>query len=436
MRVIRDRSFQRSFFAAWAVLASSPIFYIVHAGYPFLSVIVLCLILLPIPIAGLFGFLASFGRLGRTLSAYAVAAIAVTIHSQWDSDVVVVGLYLAAAAFGVFVYFKGDRAVGFLAIIFASIGLLSPLNARPFLIEADEASPESDLPPLIHIVLDEHDPGGFEEFSHWPNAYARYYHTINSLADMLDGYPEKLDDLGYDVEVWQIDYPDICYNRCATYDPASFRFLGELTLREQAAVMADMYLGSRLIAGDLKFFPRRSSPINGRKIFGRFAERTARMRRGEAIILHAMLPHGPWALDQDCNLKPESEWGYRLREPRELRAPRYEDQRTCTENLVRASIRDDAIVIVHGDHSNRLVERDPQEHLTDLSDQEIRKAYKTLFAIRMPDDQPTVSGDWVTVRSLLEDFDGATLPEGLRETIWLEDLDWEPKREVEMPVPQ
>ena len=436
MRLIRNRSFQRAFFAAWAVLASSPVFYIVHAGYPFFSVIVLCLLLLPMPLAGFFGLLASAGRAGRTLSAYGIAATAVTIHSQWDGDVAVVGLYLAAAAFGVFVYYKGDKAVGFLAVIFAAIGLLSPLNTRPFFVEADEPSPDSDLPPLIHIVLDEHGPGGFEDFSHWPNAYARYYHTINSLSDMLDGYPEKLADLGYDVEVWQIDYPDLCYNRCATYDPASFRHLDRLPLVEQAAVMADMYLGSRYIARDLTFFPSRSSPINGLEAFRLFADRTARMRKGEAIIFHAMLPHGPWAFDEKCTLKPLSEWGNRMREPRDLRLPRYEEQRACTEILVRNSIRDDAIIILHGDHSNRIADRDPQAHLVDLTEQEIRHAFRTLFAMRFPGQVTSIQRDWVSVGSLLRDFGGRTLPEGGSETVWLEDIDWVPTLEIEMPAPE
>lgn len=430
---LRDRSFLRAFCAAWAVAWSSPVFYLVHAGYPFFSVIVLGLALAVVPLGLLAGLMASLGRIGRTVSAYLIAAMAVVLHNQWENEAVATLLYLAAAAFGIIVYFKGDKPVGFLAVIFFVIGLLSPMQARPFFKPAPPPAPTSDRPPLIHIILDEHGPGGFEGFGHWPNAYARHFHTINSLKDMMEGYPRKLERLGYDVEVWHVDYPSFCLDRCALYDPASFENIDEMPLSEQARVMVEMYLSSRQSLRDLPRFPSRTSPMNGKEAFRLFALRTAKMQRGEAIVFHAMLPHGPWAYDADCNLKPHSEWGYRKRKPAHLRQPRYEEQRACTEKLVRAAIREDAIVILHGDHSNRIVRSDPRADRTDLTDDEIIHAFGTLFAVRFPDDSARGRYDQVSVASLLRDFSGSADLRGEKETIWLEDDDWNPVREVEMP---
>lgn len=431
----RNRSFQRAFFATWAVVASSPLFFLTQGSYPLVSVISLLLVLAPLPLAFIAGFAATLGRLGRTLIAYAIAAAAVTLHCQWDSEIAVVLLYLAAATFGLFVYFRNDVPVGVMAVVFGTVALLSPLTARPLFSPAPPPIPESDLAPLIHIILDEHGPGGFEDFAHWPNAYARFFHTINSVEDIMEGYPERLEEIGYDVEVWDIGYPSICLDRCATYDPASFALIDELPLIEQASIIRDMYLGSRLIFPTFESFPNRSSPLNGRRAFQKFAERTKAMKNGEAIIFHAMLPHGPWILDEHCEVKPFEKWTYRTHSFLEQSRVGYEGQRSCTEKLVKDSIRDDAIVILHGDHSNRLQGRDPMASLTDLRDDELRGALTTLFAVRFPDASVTGSAEQVSVRSLLRSFEGSSDFEGERETVWLEDEDWVPAREVEIPPP-
>ncbi len=154
--------------------------------------------------------------------------------------------------------------------------------------------PAADLPPLVHIVLDEHIgidgvprevPGGAElrrelsafyqryGFTLFPRAFSRYAHTNNSLANMLNGtasdrdgafietpgrelvltenaWFRALEDRGYRIRVYQSDYMDFCragevaLASCFVYPSNSISSLAEAEIgaAAKARVVLSTYL--------------------------------------------------------------------------------------------------------------------------------------------------------------------------------------------------
>jgi hypothetical protein len=131
----------------------------------------------------------------------------------------------------------------------------------------------------------------------------------------------------------------------------------------------------------------------------------ARSRRGDLFFAHLLLPHFPYAYDANCRARAPSEW--RLRGEKrgaeeegrsntpESRAERYAlyfQQVTCARRMidqllaaVPADLRQDAILIVQGDHGSRIAGNDPvTANERTFSHADYADFYSTLFAVRAP----------------------------------------------------
>lgn len=429
--MLRSKSFQRAFVAAWAVIASGPVFFIVQAGYPPLSFLIAAAAIASALPAFAIGAAASTGRLGSVASAVAIGVTAAAFHSPWDSLLWLAVMPVLVGMLALWVHLKGDRVIGMIAVVFAAIGLLSPLNVRPFFKPAPGEVPSNDLPPIVHVILDEHGPGGWPEFAHWPRAYSRHFHTVNAIPDMLDGYEARLRDKGYAVETWQSEFLEFCNTNCATYGNASLTFLSDLPFQERSVIALSTYVRKRPMLESV--FPNYwlPTPINAERVFGLFTDRLQRLQPGEAVIFHSLLPHYPWAFDANCARRPLNEWGYRSRDTLAIRHERYQSQRSCTESILAEAIPESAIVVLHGDHGNRILDRDPL-YSEPVDDNLNAQAFTTLFAMRIPGTIPETFDQRVSVPSLLREWDFETYPQGERETIFLDDKLWRPRREIEM----
>lgn len=411
--------------AVVATTAGSFINYVGQNGYPLLSVLVLGTIVLSIPFAVAVSA-AARTRLGLVAAAFLIGSVAYAFNNtsgSWAKYGVVAGAVLA-----IFVAWWGVRVLGFFAVAFAAIAVTSPLLADPFIEKGKQVEGDRDLPPFIHLILDEHGPGGFEEFAHWPNAYSRHLQTTNSIPEIFDGYPERLREAGYAVEIWQPGYIDFCDSNCTVYQQGTFANLHQLELHEQFQVLAESFGRHLAITRGLMTSRTMPSTLNGKLAFDEFISRARSVGRGEALIFHALLPHYPYVFSADCRINPIEEWARTHAGPD--RQAKYEAQRACTELLARQAFVDDAIILVHGDHGTRILDR-PLTDSIDPTEEELRAGYGTLFALR----SDGVEGDdaAVSVSSLIDGWLPGQIPTGERETIFLSDRHWIPRREVDFP---
>ena len=93
------------------------------------------------------------------------------------------------------------------------------------------------------------------------------------------------------------------------------------------------------------------------------ATQAATIAPGEAIIAHVLLPHLPYVLDRDCDLRRPAQWGYPLRQDNSVNLDKtyatFWDQAICTGNRIadimeQVKDRDDVVFVVHGDHGGRI----------------------------------------------------------------------------------
>lgn len=409
-----------------AVTAGSVINFIGQNGYPILSLATLVAVILSVPIA-LFVGAASRSKIGLVAAAFVVGSLAFHFNNPLGS-MAKLGV-LAGLAFAALVYFKGERPFGFLAVAFAAVAVTSPLFAKPFLVRPDPVEGTSDLPPYIHIILDEHEPGGFADFAHWPNAYSRHLHTANAVPDIIGDFPARLKAKGYAVEIWQTDFLQFCEDHCATYTQGTFSQLHQMPWREQLQVLSEAY--GRRLAIFRSHFTSRTMPsaLNGKSVFEEFIDRSKSLGRGEAIIFHALLPHYPYAYTADCELKPLDQWARPHAGKDRLES--YAEQRQCAEMLARRAFRDDAIILVHGDHGTRILDRPLTPDIVPTP-AELQAGYATLFALRSPGIEG--DADPVSVRTLLDGWTPGETPTGKAEKIFLADRKWRPVKEIEFPV--
>lgn len=106
-----------------------------------------------------------------------------------------------------------------------------------------------------------------------------------------------------------------------------------------------------------------SRPLVNVHILDIIQNRVKDLDRGEALIAHIFLPHYPYVLDENCNLKKIKNWNYPLRQNKnETQYSAYKgflEQAKCTHKKIRpilnlASKKEDLIVVIHGDHAARL----------------------------------------------------------------------------------
>ena len=332
-------------------------------------------------------------------------------------------------------------------------------------------------PAIVHLILDEHigieglpesDPDALRlrkrlqtfyvnaGFATFGGAYSEHMRTMNALPHVLN-YGERLGlgmrgttavvgptkhldrllDQGYRVSVFQADFADFCsgvrFSRCVTYESSSpSALLGtSLTTFERAGLIVTKFLSLsqivdagllpwRLVAKPLGL-PQLSPGNLGRStspatlaFFDELAQGLSNARPGNVYFAHILLPHYPYAFDEDCRLLRWRDWekpfGGRNFSKRQ-RA--YFAQVHCTTKKIdlllkalgRSPAGKNSVVIIHGDHGSRITQvKTTEENIGKYSDSDLIATYSTLFAVRSPQTTPGYSSRTLPISLLLKDF--------------------------------
>lgn len=312
-----------------------------------------------------------------------------------------------------------------------------------------------DLPPVIHIVLDEHiglaglppempesAPAAraveatYEDFALFSHAHSGYSETEFSLASLFNhdiqddgdmwaalepraaGYTlkqsnwfDQLKNEGYALRVYQSDWLDMCsriasVDACYTYPLYSPNAVQRSSLGTLARLKA---LLGRLYIGPAHQLP---SPVASMEALKRFQSDIAETPRGVAYVVHLLLPHDGYLYTRDCTLADPSEWGEAERShsiSAETRAELYRHylpQLMCASvaiegvlnELKQLGVYDEATIIVHGDHGSRIGEHAYRETSEPMTQQDLLDHFSTLFATKAPGIAPGVRAESMSLQ--------------------------------------
>ena len=293
-------------------------------------------------------------------------------------------------------------------------------------------------------------------FATYGGAYSEYMRTMNAIPNILNygkalgegmrgrkavigptKHLERLVDQGYRLTILQSDYADFCtgarYYECVTYEVSSPSALigSPLTALERAGLITTKFLSlSQLVSGlmlpwrlaaDLFDLPKlgpsnlgRSTSVPSLAVFDDLAKRLSGARAGEVYFAHLLLPHYPYAVDENCQILRWKDWKKPF-SPKNItvRQHAYFAQYRCTIRKIAAALKaldrspagKNTVVIIHGDHGSRISLLDPKaENLGKLSDSDFIAEFSTNFAVRSPSVMPSYSSDRRPVQLLLADF--------------------------------
>ena len=290
-------------------------------------------------------------------------------------------------------------------------------------------------------------------------------------------YFRRLSRLGYRLHVYQSDYLDYCrvpgvsYAACARYRANSIGALpaASLGIGERARFILNSLLGTSQYLQRLhdKYariraaLPRlalpawdsgvsRVGPLPVLPVLRELEADLRAARPGNAYFAHLLIPHFPYLLDAQCRIRGRIDEWLSNNDPEALselepnsaasRAQRYASyfaQIRCEQRLVNrlfeamreAGVWREAIVIVHGDHGSRIVRRLPvQQNAASLTAADLKDAFSTLFAAKVPAQAPGVVRDAKPLQALLADALGLAPVDGPAK-VMLQDYerhDWRP----------
>lgn len=279
-------------------------------------------------------------------------------------------------------------------------------------------------------------------FRLYGGAFSRSSWTWNSLPDLLnfgvaqrDGelirygrglewtlqrseYFRRMVDFGYRVHVYQTDILDFCTHDVTTCTTVRFRSLNwieqaGIPVRDKFYLLATTFLDrssiwtglaglynkgagmlaartairlSPLAAGSSGRLPY--TPLSVRALAQLLVDDMPRFGPGDLVLAHLMIPHHPYALDAQCQLRggPGTWYGPTKQEHYRL----YLEQMGCTNRIVGellAASSPAAHIVVHGDHGARVFDTNDDQ-------------FGTLFAVRRP-DQPA---DYVRTRTAIDEL--------------------------------
>lgn len=335
-------------------------------------------------------------------------------------------------------------------------------------------------------------------FSLMPRAYSPHLHTINAIPEQLnlgsplDGfagrndasvapkleYFSKLGEMGYSTSIYQSDFLDLCENnihkKCRTYRASDIRYVARSSLNhaDKAILVSANFLRNSSFLGamgqgyetllmtsmsmglepDLRLFRLNtlvSWPAASMDIANKLEQDLMSAKLGDAYFLHSLIPHFPFGLKSNCELKPPSQWlHHNDLVPIQVRQNAYDEQVLCSARIIdrflqaisQSKARSNFVMIVHGDHGSRIVRSFPRSSSQNLSEEDLIASYSTLFAVRLPDGTPAIDRSVVTVDELLRslvasEFQAVDAQGELDPKVWLSDGDWKPQRQISLPEP-
>jgi len=284
-----------------------------------------------------------------------------------------------------------------------------------------------------------------------PNAYrwVRIGKGGNKL--MENRWFRHLKAQGYAIDVLQTHYIDFCadpaapVSRCETYK-GDVRFIHDL---DAGAIKKAQYLLLYSFAVEYKPMSRvfqlgwhaigktialigfelpvwnvqalSPSTLNSLSAMDRVADRLETIGPGQAYIAHLMLPHDPFMLEENCEIKTRfRDWADRksplwwLLIPADparqrFRYQQYFKQVRCLnrrlaglfEILDRRGLANQATVIIHGDHGSLITSLEPvRRNGAALSSLDIISGYSALFAVKAPGLAPGLDRELSSIQGL------------------------------------
>jgi hypothetical protein len=269
-------------------------------------------------------------------------------------------------------------------------------------------------------------PGKFAPDLLTPDSSDNNYHLARN------DYFARLASIGYTVRVHQSSFIDLCPDNgaatCRTYSTSSLDMLPRLNvpITTKLAIVGGTFLGqseaysrakekyqtTRVRLQEHVSLPKWNweqgtpAPVGTMPMFDAVADELSKAQRGTFVFAHFLLPHYPYVYDASCEQPPAGKWLTRSDYDRanvpggimnvpDGRAERYQgyfQQMLCAQKkvdeLIAAippSLRDDAVIIVQGDHGSRISLVDPTTvapvapAASDYADM-----FSTLFAVRSP----------------------------------------------------
>ena len=278
--------------------------------------------------------------------------------------------------------------------------ILFPQPAAPAVaIHGDLPTGNQQLPPILHLVMDEHAaisqlPGDMvaeisillEDFRLYPDAYSPFSFTPYAMTATLNpdlkdeeispdslrnrwliepnAWFEHLTAKGYVISVHQPHLLDYCLggdivDRCYTYNAFSVGYLADLEFPIATKLkLLINYLMPWL--QDLHDFPIYLWPTAGNRAVDDAALLLEKGARGRAFFMHFTTPHGPFIYDRNCQQQGNLETWNSVTSYENL-LNEYHGQMRCAWRQIERLLLvlkendewKDAIILLHGDHGLR-----------------------------------------------------------------------------------
>ncbi|NKB21114.1 MAG: hypothetical protein GKS01_11505 [Alphaproteobacteria bacterium] len=301
-------------------------------------------------------------------------------------------------------------------------------------------------------VMDFYRGNGFHVYR---RAYSQYVNSDDSVSNMLNyetkdirhahfeevneprilkqnRYFDRLRARGYQIKIFQNDYLDVCGSgrssdaaSCfTTYNWSRFPGLKHAPLprTEKAWLITTFYLQlsglyrkirtiyQRLHrAVGLSFLPRWNWDVGGvgSLVIPQTADIIARDLSqnpgGFDYFVHFFMPHAPFVMDRDCQVKPAKAW-----------RRGYNEQILCSLRILDKFVQalksarsfQKAVIIVHGDHGYRInLGNTNGANVTQLTSTELISTFSTLWAIKVADGRGFVDDRIRSVQKMLPRFE-------------------------------
>jgi hypothetical protein len=345
--------------------------------------------------------------------------------------------------------------------------------------DADMVASNPNLPPILHIILDEHiGVAGMSEstslqrdakrrvldfyrgngFHVYRHAYTQYVNTDDSISNMLNytrmdtrqahfegvnepkvlkqnSYFDKLRAAGYQIKIYQNDYLDVCGSGSnsnsdpgycnTTHSWSRFSALKQAPLasEEKVWLITTFYLHLSGLYRKVRAFYQEFRRVGARFSLPRWdwdrggalgslvIPRTADLivrdlsqnPSGFAYFVHFLMPHSPFVMDRDCDVKPVKAW-----------RRGYNEQILCSLVILERFVQalkssgsfDKSVIIVHGDHGYRVnLEKTNGANVGQLTSTELISTFSTLWAIKVASGTGYIDERIRSVQKLLPLFE-------------------------------
>jgi hypothetical protein len=443
------------------VLLASLANFLAHGAYPVLTIevaaLVVCLIAVVALVSLCYALAPSVVRV-----AMEIALLAIALELNFEGWWVVAGLILVAIV--------ATKHLMTVLGVASAVVLASELAFAVTFLPRDDSAPEqlpvpsgkASLPPIVHIILDEHlglkgleaDANGPEVASRIRSLYEKagfrvfggarsdFMYTADSIPFVLNfgepqpwinddkpvaknRYFDQLKSSGYEIAVFQTFYMDFCahsaVSRCWEYPKTPLLALrsGVIPITDRIVYLAREFASLTMVfrvasiwLGDPQAFLASPYPAVAIQVLDKVIEHVAHPARGSALFVHVLAPHYPYVLDRTCKTKRLQDWGDRRNmmgeQDRNLMIEAYHEQLDCLLTKMKSVIDtagSEAIIVVHGDHGSRITRVRPAiESIGSFDDEDLVVSFSTLFAVRAPGISAGYEEATVSVSRLIEEL--------------------------------